>query len=64
MSSYNPATHTSDAHAPAIDHNSQAVNYTCGECDGDVTLKRGEPIRCRNCGHRVLYKKRTNRYAV
>ena len=37
------------------------VEYTCGDCDSPVSLKRGEPIRCRNCGHRVLYKQRTNR---
>ncbi|KAF1956223.1 hypothetical protein CC80DRAFT_492487 [Byssothecium circinans] len=43
------------------DTHQRAVNYTCGDCDQDVQLKRGEPIRCRNCGHRVLYKKRTNR---
>ncbi|KAF1974966.1 hypothetical protein BU23DRAFT_552804 [Bimuria novae-zelandiae CBS 107.79] len=49
------------ADASTIDIHSRAVSYTCGDCDGDVQLKRGEPIRCRNCGHRVLYKKRTNR---
>jgi DNA-directed RNA polymerase I, II, and III subunit RPABC4 len=37
------------------------VEYTCGDCDSPVSLKRGEPIRCRSCGHRVLYKQRTNR---
>jgi DNA-directed RNA polymerase I, II, and III subunit RPABC4 len=26
-----------------------------------VTLKRGDPIRCKECGYRVLYKERTNR---
>ena len=41
--------------------NARSVEYTCGECDAAVALKRGEPIRCRSCGHRVLYKKRTNR---
>lgn len=51
------------AEASTVDIHSRAVSYTCGDCDGDVQLKRGEPIRCRNCGHRVLYKKRTNRYA-
>ncbi|KAF2274570.1 uncharacterized protein EI97DRAFT_435108 [Westerdykella ornata] len=37
------------------------VEYTCGDCDASVSLKRGEPIRCRQCGHRVLYKQRTSR---
>jgi DNA-directed RNA polymerase I, II, and III subunit RPABC4 len=57
--SYNAAAATD---APAIDANARTVHYKCGDCDQDVPLKRGEPIRCRNCGHRVLYKQRTNRY--
>lgn len=47
--------------AAGIDATSRTVVYKCGDCDGDVPLKRGEPIRCKNCGHRVLYKQRTNR---
>ena len=45
----------------AVDVNARTVHYKCGDCDQDVPLKRGEPIRCRQCGHRVLYKQRTNR---
>lgn len=45
----------------SADVHARIVSYTCGDCDGDVQLRRGEPIRCRTCGHRVLYKKRTNR---
>ncbi|OAL50536.1 hypothetical protein IQ07DRAFT_587194 [Pyrenochaeta sp. DS3sAY3a] len=45
----------------AVDSGARTVHYKCGDCDQDVPLKRGEPIRCRNCGHRVLYKQRTNR---
>ncbi|EDU40117.1 hypothetical protein PTRG_00679 [Pyrenophora tritici-repentis Pt-1C-BFP] len=65
MSGYNPAQATTSNTDPAtlatIDSNARAVLYKCGDCDMDVPLKRGEPIRCRNCGHRVLYKQRTNR---
>ncbi|KAF2691063.1 hypothetical protein K458DRAFT_426443 [Lentithecium fluviatile CBS 122367] len=61
MSGYTANQATTAQDASGIDINARAVNYTCGDCDGDVQLKRGEPIRCRNCGHRVLYKKRTNR---
>jgi len=65
MSAYNPsqtATSGVDATtAAAIDATARSVLYKCGDCDMDVPLKRGEPIRCRNCGHRVLYKQRTNR---
>lgn len=44
----------------AID--SPSVVYICGECSAQVALKRGDPIRCKDCGHRVLYKERTKRY--
>lgn len=47
--------------AAVADDRSRFVEYTCGDCDAPVSLKRGEPIRCRACGHRVLYKQRTNR---
>ena len=40
----------------------RAVRYICGDCDAKVTLKSGESnVRCKDCGHRVLYKERTNR---
>ncbi|KAF4556948.1 DNA-directed RNA polymerases I, II, and III subunit RPABC4-like protein [Elsinoe fawcettii] len=37
------------------------VAYLCGDCDTKVFLKRGDPIRCKECGYRVLYKQRTER---
>lgn len=37
------------------------VAYICGECNARVSLKRGDQIRCKECGHRVLYKERTKR---
>ena len=40
---------------------SASINYLCGECNAKVPLKRGDPIRCKECGHRVLYKERTKR---
>ncbi|KAF2023402.1 hypothetical protein EK21DRAFT_105326 [Setomelanomma holmii] len=58
---YGNATSTSLNDTTIIDANARTVHYKCGDCDQDVPLKRGEPIRCRNCGHRVLYKQRTNR---
>lgn len=45
------------------DASNKPVHYLCGDCDNKVTLKRGDPIRCKECGYRVLYKQRTNRYA-
>lgn len=38
------------------------VMYLCGDCNSRVPMKRTDPIRCKECGHRVLYKERTNRY--
>ncbi|CAK4032842.1 DNA-directed RNA polymerases II, IV and V subunit 12 [Lecanosticta acicola] len=40
---------------------SKPVQYLCGDCDHKVQLKKGDPIRCKECGYRVLYKERTNR---
>ncbi|KAF2717543.1 hypothetical protein K431DRAFT_323048 [Polychaeton citri CBS 116435] len=45
----------------AIDDSSRPVHYLCGECDARISLKKGEAIRCKECGYRVLYKERTNR---
>ena len=39
----------------------QVVQYICGECASKVQLTRSDAIRCKECGHRVLYKERTKR---
>lgn len=38
-----------------------AVAYICGDCGAENTLRSGDVIRCRECGYRILYKKRTKR---
>lgn len=40
------------------------TQYLCGDCNSKVQLKKGDPIRCKECGHRVLYKERTTRYVT
>ncbi|GAM83547.1 hypothetical protein ANO11243_015350 [Dothideomycetidae sp. 11243] len=45
----------------SFEDTSRPVGYLCGDCDAKVFLKRGDPIRCKECGYRVLYKERTNR---
>ena len=40
------------------------TQYLCGECAAKVQLKKGDPIRCKECGHRVLYKERTKRLVL
>lgn len=37
------------------------VRYLCASCASQVTLTKGEPVRCKECGHRVLYKERSRR---
>ncbi|KAJ7069648.1 hypothetical protein C8F01DRAFT_977619, partial [Mycena amicta] len=31
------------------------------DCGATNEIKSREPIRCRECGHRIMYKKRTKR---
>jgi DNA-directed RNA polymerases I, II, and III subunit RPABC4 len=45
-----------------LDHSNKPVTYLCGDCNTKVTLKKGDIVRCLNCGYRVLYKERTSRY--
>ncbi|KAI0773933.1 DNA directed RNA polymerase [Fomes fomentarius] len=37
------------------------MSYLCADCGSSNEIKPREPIRCRQCGHRIMYKKRTNR---
>ena len=37
------------------------MQYLCGDCGVKTTLRRADPIRCKECGCRVLYKERTKR---
>ncbi|TVU39556.1 hypothetical protein EJB05_12981 [Eragrostis curvula] len=39
----------------------EPVTYLCGDCGAENTLKPGDVIQCRDCGYRILYKKRTRR---
>eukprot|EP01133_Synstelium_polycarpum_P010232 gene10232-11923_t len=35
--------------------------YICGECGAENEIKPKEPIKCKDCAYRILYKKRTDR---
>jgi len=37
------------------------VEYRCGDCGELNTIKPSDPVRCRICGFRILYKTRTKR---
>uniref|UniRef100_A0A8C7F6J7 DNA-directed RNA polymerases I, II, and III subunit RPABC4 n=1 Tax=Oncorhynchus kisutch TaxID=8019 RepID=A0A8C7F6J7_ONCKI len=32
-----------------------------GQCHTENEIKARDPIRCRECGYRIIYKKRTKR---
>ena len=51
---------------PAIDNTlgTLTTQYICGDCNQKVVLKQGDPIRCKECGHRILYKERTKRLVL
>ena len=55
-----PGATTGQNQAPLIGE-AKPVRYICGECNAKVTLRRNDVVRCNDCGHRVLYKERTNR---
>lgn len=38
--------------------------YVCGSCHKENDIKPKDPIRCVDCDHRILYKKRTKRIVV
>lgn len=44
--------------------NKTAMIYICGECHRDNEIRPRDPIRCRECGYRIMYKKRTKRLVV
>ncbi|KAI6086283.1 metallothionein-I transcription activator [Hypoxylon rubiginosum] len=44
-----------------MDATNVIIKYICGDCGTDCPLRRNEPIRCKDCGCRVLYKERTKK---
>jgi DNA-directed RNA polymerases I, II, and III subunit RPABC4 len=52
-----PATGSTAAGLPLI----RGVEYRCGDCGARNVIKGGDPVRCRQCGFRILYKTRTKR---
>lgn len=43
---------------------SRPMVYVCGACHKEIEIKPKDPIRCHDCDHRILYKKRTKRLVV
>ena len=42
----------------------KAIVYICESCYEGNHLKPGDAIKCRSCGNRILYKKRTRRMMI
>jgi len=42
----------------------QIMIYICGECHKENEIRARDPVRCRECGYRIMYKKRTKRMVV
>ncbi|XP_037676773.1 DNA-directed RNA polymerases I, II, and III subunit RPABC4-like [Choloepus didactylus] len=42
----------------------QPMIYICGECHTESEIKSRDPIRCRECGYRIMYKRRIKRLVV
>ncbi|CUT99475.1 dna directed rna polymerases i ii and iii [Echinococcus multilocularis] len=57
-----PSTNDSTAATGAM--TKRTVTYICGECRAENQIKPRELVRCLECGHRVLYKKRSKRMSV
>uniref|UniRef100_A0A8C6HAF8 DNA-directed RNA polymerases I, II, and III subunit RPABC4 n=1 Tax=Mus spicilegus TaxID=10103 RepID=A0A8C6HAF8_MUSSI len=52
---------TMDAQKDVQPPKQQPMIYICGECHTENEIKSRDPIRCRECGYRIMYKKRTKR---
>ncbi|XP_018337985.1 PREDICTED: DNA-directed RNA polymerases I, II, and III subunit RPABC4-like [Trachymyrmex septentrionalis] len=42
----------------------QAMIYICKECYHNNEIRIKDAIRCRECGYRIMYEKRTKRLVV
>ncbi|PQQ01396.1 hypothetical protein Pyn_04739 [Prunus yedoensis var. nudiflora] len=47
-----------------MDPQPEPVYYICGDCGMEIPLKPNDVIQCRECGYRILYKKRTRRTCI
>jgi DNA-directed RNA polymerase subunit RPC12/RpoP len=50
-----------ETNTPAVLAMRGGVEYRCGDCGAKNVIKASDPVRCRQCGFRILYKMRTKR---
>ncbi|WPK27285.1 hypothetical protein PUMCH_004666 [Australozyma saopauloensis] len=51
-------SHAAQGQAPS---KNLGVRYNCAQCGASFTLGKTDSIRCKECGHRVIYKARTKK---
>ena len=56
-----PATAAASGPTPVAIPAFRGVEYRCGDCGARNVIKSTDPVRCRQCGFRILYKIRTKR---
>lgn len=63
MATNTPAyrTGTQDYASEQKQENVNQPSYICGDCGVPNEIRAREPIRCRDCGSRIMYKKRVKR---
>lgn len=57
----NPPLQPIDHDAARVVAETVGVKYVCGDCGAENVIKTTDPVRCRFCGYRILYKIRTKR---
>ena len=60
---HSPPAHRALRVAFSADRRAIMTNYLCGDCGVVNEIKPKDPIRCRFCGYRILYKMRTKNRA-
>jgi DNA-directed RNA polymerase subunit RPC12/RpoP len=58
------ATHSAEVTSTVPIPIVRGVEYRCGDCGARNVIKGGDPVRCRQCGFRILYKTRTKRCKI
>ncbi|KDQ07028.1 hypothetical protein BOTBODRAFT_120674 [Botryobasidium botryosum FD-172 SS1] len=63
MSNFGAYGNTGGAGGNPIDtpNHRAEMEYMCADCGAKNEIRAREPIRCKECGHRIMYKKRTRR---
>ncbi|KRY78425.1 DNA-directed RNA polymerases I, II, and III subunit RPABC4 [Trichinella pseudospiralis] len=59
----NPQTSTNQTTTTTTTQ-TRGMIYVCGDCQFPNEIRARDPIRCRECGYRILYKKRTRQDMV